>query len=118
MILRKQRERFLKSEIWTIGNSLLKLCPDNLVLQISEFHYDPKVDLTFNNWFEICKDIFRKDLADIRKEKRVKLLLKHKKLKSCIRPMSWRISNLWKQYSSSANCLGKNDQSFLNVLIV
>ncbi|VUZ56762.1 unnamed protein product [Hymenolepis diminuta] len=50
--------------------SILKLYPDNLVLQISEFHRNPKADLTFNNGSDKCMDAFRKDLTDIPEEKR------------------------------------------------
>ena len=62
------------------------------MLQINEFHYDPESDLTFNNWFNKCQDVFRKDLADDPEEKRVRLLLRrlgtaeYRKLKSYIRP--------------------------------
>ncbi|KAM3172433.1 hypothetical protein ACTXT7_014528 [Hymenolepis weldensis] len=42
----------------------------------SEFHYDPEVDLTFNNRFDKCKDTFRKDLADILEQNKFRLLLR------------------------------------------
>ncbi|KAM3185937.1 hypothetical protein ACTXT7_005374 [Hymenolepis weldensis] len=49
-------------------NSVPKLCSNNSALHIGEFHHDPEVDLTFNNWFGKFEDVFRKDLADIFKE--------------------------------------------------
>ncbi|KAM3173686.1 hypothetical protein ACTXT7_012058 [Hymenolepis weldensis] len=57
-------------------NFIPKLCPDNIVLLVSEFHHDSEEDLIFNNWFDKCKDVFRKDLADIREEKSDRILLR------------------------------------------
>lgn len=57
------------------GHSIPKLCPDNLVLHISESHHGSKGDLTFNNWFFKFKNVYRKDVSDIPKEKRIRLLL-------------------------------------------
>lgn len=48
-------------------NSILKFCPDNLVLQINEFHHHPEADLTFNNWFDKCEDVLRRNLTEAKK---------------------------------------------------
>ncbi|KAM3185228.1 hypothetical protein ACTXT7_006812 [Hymenolepis weldensis] len=50
--------------------------PNNFVLQINEVNHGPEVDLTFDNWFDKCKDVFRKYLADIPEEKIFRLLLR------------------------------------------
>ncbi|KAM3175581.1 hypothetical protein ACTXT7_008236 [Hymenolepis weldensis] len=66
------------------------LCPDILILQISQFHHDPEADPTFNNRLDKYKSVFRKDLADTTEEERVRLLFRrsgtveHKNLKSYI----------------------------------
>ncbi|VUZ53885.1 unnamed protein product, partial [Hymenolepis diminuta] len=49
-------------------NSVPKLYSDNLVLQTSEFHYDPEADLTSNNCFDKCRDLYRRAMADIPEE--------------------------------------------------
>lgn len=53
-------------------NFIPKLCPDKPVSQVSEFHHDPEVDLTFLSWFDKCKCVFRKDLIEIAEENRVR----------------------------------------------
>ncbi|VUZ54439.1 unnamed protein product [Hymenolepis diminuta] len=69
-------------------NAIPKLCNKKLVLQINEFHPCLEVDLDSNIWLDKCSGVFRKDLVDTPKGKRVQLLLRrrgtaeYKKLKN------------------------------------
>lgn len=53
----EQFSKHLNLNLRQSENSISKL---SHVLPISEFHHDQEADLTFNNWFVKCKDVFRK----------------------------------------------------------
>ncbi|VUZ54035.1 unnamed protein product [Hymenolepis diminuta] len=56
---------------------ILKLCPEKLILRVSEFHHDPRSELAFNNWFRKCKDGARKDSADALRRKELESYFKY-----------------------------------------
>ncbi|KAM3171820.1 hypothetical protein ACTXT7_015831 [Hymenolepis weldensis] len=105
-ILLEQFTKQLNLNTGQLENPIPKLCLDNVVLQISEFPHDVEVEHTNNNRFDKCKDDFVKDLADIPKEKRVRLLLwrlgttKHRKLKTISVQKNRMISSSREQYPS------------------
>ena len=53
-----------------------KPSPESLVQQTCEFLFDPDTELTFESWFQKCKDIFRVDLAHVPEHAKVRLLLR------------------------------------------
>ncbi|VUZ42406.1 unnamed protein product [Hymenolepis diminuta] len=71
-ILSKLLKQFANNRNLNTGQSeycIPKLCLKNVVLQIGELHHDPEAEFTNNNLFDKCKNVFIKDLADIRTEK-------------------------------------------------
>lgn len=72
----EQFTRHLNLNFGQSENSISKLYPGNPILLISELHHDPEADHTFNNWVDKCEDVFRKGLAEILEEKKVKLFLR------------------------------------------
>ena len=51
-----------------------KPSPELVVHQISEFLFDPDTELTFEPWFQKCKNIFRVDLAYVPEHTKGRLL--------------------------------------------
>ncbi|KAM3180266.1 hypothetical protein ACTXT7_016621 [Hymenolepis weldensis] len=87
-------------------------------IRICECHHDPEADLTFDNRVDKCKIVFRKDLADISEEERVRHPLRRlcdletQETKMLHSPKGIGWFKFEEAVSTPANCSVKNHRNF------